>query len=142
MEEGWKETMTPKNLGLVEEERKPKLRLKPLAKAWEEYKEAQREAQIAKRRLWEDAQKNMESAEEVQRRQQGAFMREMRVRHAEKQAKATVQAPQPVPEEEDNAIDDDKEEPEAGEEVTGTRTLRLRWWQRWLHHGMCVSRWK
>ena len=31
MEEWWKETMTPKNLGLVEEERKPKVKSKPLA---------------------------------------------------------------------------------------------------------------
>ena len=49
---------------------KPKPRSKPLAKAWEEYKEAQMEAQVAKRQLWEDAQKKEESAEEVQRRQQ------------------------------------------------------------------------
>ena len=54
MEKAWKETMTPKNLGLIEEERKHKPKPKPLAKAWEEYKEAQMEAQIAKRRLWEE----------------------------------------------------------------------------------------
>ena len=75
----------PKSLGLVEEERKPKPKSKPLAKAWEAYKEAQMEAQIAKRQLCEDAQKNGESAEEMQLRHQGAFMREVRVRQAEKQ---------------------------------------------------------
>ena len=53
MEEGFKETMSPKNLGLVEEERenKPKPKSKPLAKAWEEYKETQMEAHITKRGL-------------------------------------------------------------------------------------------
>ena len=65
MEAGWKETMTPKNLGLVEEERKPKPKPKPLAKVCEGYKEAQMDAQVAKRRLCEEAQKNGESAEEV-----------------------------------------------------------------------------
>ena len=50
--------------------------------------------------------------------QQVAFMR---VRHAEKQAKATVQVLRPVPEEEDDDMDEDEEEPEAGEEVAGTR---------------------
>ena len=48
------------------------------------------EAQVAKRQLWEHAQKKGESAEEVQLRQQGAFMREIRVRQAEKQAKVPV----------------------------------------------------
>ena len=48
-------------------------------------------------------------------------MRKMRVRHAEKQAKASVQALQPVPEEEDDDMDEDEEEPEAGAEVAGTR---------------------
>ena len=58
MEAGWKKTMTPKNLGLVEEERKPKPKPKPLAKGWEKLKDAQKEAQVAKRRLCEDAQRN------------------------------------------------------------------------------------
>ena len=60
MEEWWKETMTPKNLGLVEEKGKPKPKPKPkpLANAWEQYKEAQMEAQITKRRLCEEAQKS------------------------------------------------------------------------------------
>ena len=95
--------------------------MKPLAKAWEEYKEAEREAKVAKRRLLEEAQKNVESAEEVHRRQQGDLVREMRARHAEKQAKAAVQAPQPVPEEEDDDMYEDEEEPETGEKVAGTR---------------------
>ena len=58
MEEAWKETMTPKNLGLVEVERTPKPKPKPARAAWEEYKEAQREAVVAKRRLWEEAHHN------------------------------------------------------------------------------------
>ena len=44
MEAAWKEAMTPKSLGLVEEDSKPKPKSKPLTKAWEEYKEAHREA--------------------------------------------------------------------------------------------------
>ena len=106
-----KEAMTPKYLGLVEEERKPKPKLKPLAKAWKEYKEAHSEAQVAKRQLWENAQKNGASAEEIQRRQQGAFMREVRGRQVEKQAKAAEQAPQPVPEENEDYMEEDEEEP-------------------------------
>ena len=72
MEDGWKETMSAKNLELIEEERKPKSKPKPkpLAKAWEDYKEAQSEAQIVKRRLSEEAQSKVESEAEVQRRQQ------------------------------------------------------------------------
>ena len=38
MVEGWKEAMNPMSLGLVEEERKPKPKSNPLAKAWGEYK--------------------------------------------------------------------------------------------------------
>ena len=56
MDEAWKETMTPKNLGLIEVERTPKPKPKPARAAWEEYKEAQREAVVAKRRLYEEAQ--------------------------------------------------------------------------------------
>ena len=95
MEDGCKETMTLKNLGLIEEERKPKPKPKPkpLAKAWEGYKEAQSEAQVAKRRLFEEGQSNGESEAEVQPRQQGGFLREMMARHADKQAKAPVQTP-------------------------------------------------
>ena len=44
---------------------KPKPKSKPLAKAWEEYKEADMEAKVAKRRLRKEAQKKGESAEEV-----------------------------------------------------------------------------
>ena len=49
-------------------------------------------------------------------------MREMRVRHAEKQAKGSVHAPQPVSEEEDD-MDEDEEEPEAGIDVAGTSDI-------------------
>ena len=38
MEETWKKTMTPKNLGLVEVERAPKPKPRPARAAWEEYK--------------------------------------------------------------------------------------------------------
>ena len=62
MEAGWKEALTPKSLGLLEEERKPKPKAKPLMKACDEYNGAQREAHGAKRQLWEDAQKKGESA--------------------------------------------------------------------------------
>ena len=46
MEEGWKATMTWKSLGIIEKESVPKPKAKPVRKAWEEYKEAQREAQL------------------------------------------------------------------------------------------------
>ena len=49
MEEAWKETMTPKNLGLVEVERAPKPKPTPAMAALEEYKEAEMEAAVAKR---------------------------------------------------------------------------------------------
>ena len=55
MEEWWKETMTWKKLGLIENESVPKLKATPVRKAWEEYKEAQREGQLVKRQLYEDA---------------------------------------------------------------------------------------
>ena len=98
MEEGWKETMTPKNLRLIEKESVPKPKAKSqVRKAWEEYKEAEAEAAMAKRQLCEQAQKNGEQ-DDIQRREQGAFRREVIGRQAEKQAKAQVQAPQPVPE--------------------------------------------
>ena len=56
MEEGWKETMTPNNLRLIENESvlKPKAK-SHVRKAWEEYKEAERDAAMAKRQLYEDA---------------------------------------------------------------------------------------
>ena len=98
MEEGWKETMTWKKLGLIDEEAKPKPRVKPVNKAWEEFKEAQRESQLVKRQLHEDASRRGESSEEIRVREQGAFLREIIPRQAEKQAKVPVQAPRPVPE--------------------------------------------
>ena len=52
MEDTWKETMTPKNLGLVEVERAPKPKPRTARAAWEEYKKAESEAAVAKRRLW------------------------------------------------------------------------------------------
>ena len=55
IEEAWKESMTPKNLRLVKMERTPKPKPKPARAACEEYKEAEREAMVAKRRLCEEA---------------------------------------------------------------------------------------
>ena len=118
MEEAWKETMTPKNLGLVEVERAPKPEPRPARAAWEEYNEAEMEAAVAKRRLLEVAQRKGEEAE-MPRREQGALLREVRLRQAEKQVKAPVPAPQPV-QEEDDEMDQDEEEPEAEEEGEGT----------------------
>ena len=65
MEQVWKETMTPKRLVVVEEGRKPKPKPKPVRKAWEDYKEAQRESQVDKRRLWEEAQTKWEGEAEI-----------------------------------------------------------------------------
>ena len=61
--------MTSKNLGLVEVERTPKPKPKPARAAWEEYKEAQSEAVVAKRLLWEEAQHKVEDAEMPRREQ-------------------------------------------------------------------------
>ena len=52
MDEAWNETMTPKNLGLVEVEITPKPKPKPARAECEEYNKAEMEAAIAKRRLW------------------------------------------------------------------------------------------
>ena len=80
MEEMWKEAMTPKNLSLVEpQERAPNAKSKPARAAWEEYKEAERQAAAAKRLLREEASHNGEDAE-MQRREQWAFLREVRLR--------------------------------------------------------------
>ena len=50
----------------------------------------------------------------------GSLYAEVRSRQAENQAKATVQAPQPVQEEKDYDMDENEEEPEVGEELAGT----------------------
>ena len=42
MDEAWKETMTPKNLGLAEVLRAPKQKPRLARAAWEEYKVAER----------------------------------------------------------------------------------------------------
>ena len=118
MEERWKEAMAPKNLSLVEpQERTPKPKPKPARAAWEEYKEAEMEAKLAKRLLREEASHKGENAE-IPRREQGAFLREVRLRQAVKQARAPVQAPQPVPEEKDDEMDEDVEEEEGTRETT------------------------
>ena len=98
MEEVWKETMTPKSLRLLEKESvakpKPKSQVR---KAWEEYKAAEAEAEMAKRQLEEQAKKAEEQGD-TPREEQGSLLREERLRQAVKRAKAPVQAPQPVPE--------------------------------------------
>ena len=106
MEETWKETMTPKNLGLTEVKRAPKPKPRPARAAWEEYNEAEMEAAVAKRRLLEVAQRKGEEAE-MPRREQGALFREVRLKQAEKPVKAPVPAPQPV-QEEDDEMDQDE----------------------------------
>ena len=53
------------------------------------------------------------------RREQGAFLREIRLRQAENQVRAPVPAPQPVQDEGDE-MDEDEEEPEAEEGGEGT----------------------
>ena len=75
MEEAWKETMTPKNLGLVEVERTPKPKPKPATPAWEKYKEAGWEAEVAKTRLWEEARHKGKDAEIPRREQRDFFAR-------------------------------------------------------------------
>ena len=91
------ETMTPKSLRLLEKESvakpKPKSQVR---KAWEEYKAAEAEAEMAKRHLEEQAQKEAEQGD-APRGEQGPFLREERLRQAVKQAKEPVQAPRPVP---------------------------------------------
>ena len=113
--------MTPKNLRLIEKESVPKPKAKSqVRKACEEYKAAEAEAVMAKRQLWEQAQKNGEQ-DDIPRKEQGALLREVRLRQAVKQAKAPVQAPQPVPEEKEDDMEEDVEESEKGKETEGTR---------------------
>ena len=115
MEEWWKETMTLKNLRLIEKESVSKPQAKPVRKAWEEYKEAQMESQLVRQQLHEDARNRGASTEEIYLREQGALLREIRLRQAEKQAKLPLQAPRPVPEEKEDEMEEDKEEPEEEE---------------------------
>ena len=90
MEERWKEAMTPKSLRLVEpQERAPKPKPKPARAAWDENKEAERQAAAAKRLLMEEASHKGEDAE-MPRREQGAFRSEVMERQAEIQVKAPV----------------------------------------------------
>ena len=111
--------MTPKSLRLIEKESVPKPKASAVMKAWEEYKEAEMEAAIAKRQLYEEA-RNKGDDVDIPRREQGALLREVRLMQAEKQAKMPVQAPQPVPEEKDDDMEEDEEEPEVEEEAEGT----------------------
>ena len=73
---------------------------------------------IAKRQLWEQAQKKGEQ-DDVPRREQGALLREVRLRQAVRQAKALVQVPQPVPEEKEDVMEEDVEESEKEREPEG-----------------------
>ena len=92
---------------------KPKSQVR---KAWEEYKAAETEAEMAKRQLEEQAQKEVEQ-DDTSRVEQGSLQREVRLRQAMKQAKAPVQAPQPVPEEKEDAMEEDEEEAEGTRET-------------------------
>ena len=71
---------------------------------------------MAKRQLVEQAYKKGEQ-DDIPRREQGAFLREVRLRQALKQAKAPVQAPQPVPEEKEDIMEEDVEGSEKEEEL-------------------------
>ena len=110
MEEWWRETMTPKSLKLLEKEAvakpKPKSQVR---KAWEEYKAAEAEAEMAKRQLEEQAKKDGEQGD-TPREEQGSLLREERLRQAVKRAKAPVQATLPVPEEKDDEMEEDAED--------------------------------
>ena len=68
--------MTPKNLRLIEKESVTKPQAKPVRKAWEEYKEAQRESLLVKRQLYEDARKRGASAEGIKPSESVALSRE------------------------------------------------------------------
>ena len=74
MEEGWKETMTPKNLRLIEKESVPKPQARPVRKAWEEYKEAQRGSHLFRQQLYEDARNRGARTEVIKLREQGALL--------------------------------------------------------------------
>ena len=66
MEEWLKETITPKNLRLIEKESVPKPKAtSQVMKALEEYKESEREAAMAKRQLYEDARNKGASSEDI-----------------------------------------------------------------------------
>ena len=82
---------------------KPKSQVR---KAWEEYRAAEAEAVIGKRQLWEQAQKKGEQ-DDVPKGEQGALLREVRLRQAVRQAKAPVQVPQPVPGEKENVMEEE-----------------------------------
>ena len=66
---------------------------------------------MAKRQLGEQAYKKGEQ-DDIPRREQGAFLREVRLRQAVKQAKVPVQVPQPVPDEKEDDMEEDVEESE------------------------------
>ena len=90
MEERWKEAMTPRRLNLLKpQEIVFNPQPKPARAAWEEYKEAERQAVAAKRLLKEEASHKGEDAE-MPRREQGAFRSEVMERQAEIQVKAPV----------------------------------------------------
>ena len=72
-------------------------------KAWEEYKAAEAEAEMAKKQL-EEQPKTPEEQGDTARVEQGTPLREERLRQAVKRAKAPVQAPRPVPEEKEDAM--------------------------------------
>ena len=74
------------------------------------------------------------------RREQGAFLREVRARQAERQAKVPVQAPQPVSEEKEDDIEKDEEGPEEERQRGDTREtpgldVRFGCWGRYLCRG-------
>ena len=71
------------------------------------------EAAESKLRRWEWAVSRGEDPEVTRLRQQGGLEREVRAIHVERFAKAPVQAPQPVQEEEGEEMEEDTEESES-----------------------------
>ena len=115
MEDGWKAAMTSKNLGLIEKESAPKPQAKPVRKVWEEYKEAQNEAQLVRQQLYEDARKRGASSEEIKPSESVALSREEILRQVERQAKSPEQVSRPIPGEKADEMEEDEEEPEEEE---------------------------
>ena len=108
MAEEWKETMAAQKLDFREEEKKPTPN--PVLQACGAYKEARMDAAESELRRWEVAVCRGEDPEVTRLRQQGALEREVRAIHAERLAKAPVQALQPVQEEEGEGMKEDEEE--------------------------------
>ena len=81
-----------------------------MLQAWGAYKEARKDGAESKLRRCEGEVSRGEDPEVTRLRRQGAFEREVMAIHAKKIAKAPVQAPQPVQEEEGEGMEEYEEE--------------------------------